>query len=45
VSEFGSTDPDDVDETDKGKDKEKKDLLELTERYHELTREVAALEH
>ena len=47
VSEFGSTDPDDVDETDKDKDKDKesKDLLELTERYHELTREVAALEH
>ena len=50
LDEYGSTDPDDVDETGDKKDKDKKDkdvqeLLELTERYHEITREVAALEH
>lgn len=45
LDEYGSTDPDDVDETGDKKDKDVQELLELTERYHEITREVAALEH
>jgi hypothetical protein len=47
VSEYGSTDPDDVDETDSdsGSDKDGKDLEEIAERYHEITREVETLEH
>lgn len=54
LSDYGSTDPDEVDGTkdkDKSKDKSKdnkktvEELIEISERYHEITREVAALEH
>ena len=50
LSDYGSTDPDEVDGTkdkDKSKDNKKtvEELLEISERYHEITREVAALEH
>mgnify|MGYP006974358447 CR=1 FL=1 len=52
MGEYGSTDPDDVDETNKDKDnkteeekdKEIKEMLEDAERYHEITREIEAME-
>lgn len=42
LSDFGSTDPDDVDGTNDSKDnkKEIEDLIEIAERYHEITREI-----
>lgn len=40
LADYGSTDPDGSD-----KDKENKDLMEIAERYHEITQEVEALQH
>jgi uncharacterized caspase-like protein len=42
LGEYGSTDPD---KKGSDKDKESKDLAEIADRYHEITREVSALEH
>ena len=40
LSDFGSTDPDDVDGSSGGNDKDIEDLIEIAERYHEITREI-----
>ena len=50
LSDYGSTDPDEVDGTkdkDKGGNDKKdvEDLIEVAERYHEITKEVETLEH
>ena len=45
VSEFGSEDPNDVDETEDEKDRDTQDLIEIAERYHEINEEIEALEH
>jgi archaellum component FlaC len=43
LSDYGNTDVDDG-SSDSGGDKDEKDLEEIAERYHEITREVEALE-
>ena len=50
LDNYGSTDPDDVDGTkDKkkggGSEKDAKELKEIAERYHEITKEIEAQEH
>lgn len=49
LDNYGSTDPDDVDGTkDKkksGSEKDAKDLKEIAERYHEITKEIETQEH
>ena len=47
LDNYGSTDPDDVDGTKdkKGSEKDPKDLKEIADRYHEITKEIETQEH